>query len=244
MKTAIPEWGGMAVPGKRLGPAAADHQHAQAQHTERGGSRFRNGAQGVFLHLVFCQRPQVQVKVVQSVFPRDAVRDVPGASGSVLGGEIDLVHGDAAEFDAGAAEGGKGGQRGGIIAQHGGNGDISAIVSIEQGKGLVRGITGKRLRFPGGGSSSPPIVVKASRAQGEVSGVCELKAYSFQILVIGSGVIGKQQACIRSRSDGQVGNGQRHRPRGGAAAGMHGYRGGRGNIQRISIASVIDGVIL
>ena len=41
----------------------------------------------------------------------------------------------------------------------------------------------------------------------------------------------------------QVGNGQSHGPWSGSGAGMHGH-GGRGNIQGVSVASVINGVTL
>ena len=77
---------------KKSGPAAAQQKDAQAQQAERGRSRFRNGAQGVCLHLLFCQNRRVQIKIVQGIFPRDSIRDGPYVSGGVFGGEIDLSH--------------------------------------------------------------------------------------------------------------------------------------------------------
>ena len=56
---------------KKSGPAAAHQKDAQTQQAERGRSRFRNGAQGVFLHLVFRQNGRVQVKIIQGVFFRE-----------------------------------------------------------------------------------------------------------------------------------------------------------------------------
>ena len=49
---------------------------------------------------------------------------------------------------------------------------------------------------------------------------------------------------VQNRGFGaQVGNGQGHGPWSGSGAGMHGH-GGRGNIQGVSVASVINGVTL
>ena len=54
---------------KKSGPAAAHQKDAQAQQAERGRSRFRNGAQGVCLHLLFCQNRRVQIKLFRVYSP-------------------------------------------------------------------------------------------------------------------------------------------------------------------------------
>ena len=152
---------------KKSGPAAAHQKDTQPQQAERGRSRFRNGAQGIFPHLVFCQNGRVQVKIIQGVFSRDSVRSAPCVSGGVFGGKIDLGHVLVAEGSA-AAQCGQRGQCGCVVAQHGGDRDIPCIECVKQGQRLAGGIIGKCLCFPGGGISAS-VVSKTSGAQGEIS---------------------------------------------------------------------------
>ena len=120
---------------KKSGPAAAHQKDAQTQQAERGRSRFRNGAQGVFLHLVFRQNGRVQVKIIQGVFSRDSVRSAPCVFGGVFGGKVDLGHVLVAEGDSAAAEVAQRGQRGRVIPQHGGDGNSSPAECVKQGQG-------------------------------------------------------------------------------------------------------------
>ena len=179
---------------KKSGPAAAHQKDTQPQQAERGCSRFRNGAQGIFPHLLFRQNGRVQVKIIQGIFSRDSVRGAPCVSGGVFGGKIDLGHVLAAEGGS-AAEVAQRGQRERVIPQHGGDGNSSPAECVKQSQGGAGGITGKRLRFPGGGGSSPSAISKTSGAQGEISGLRKLESQPFQILVR-AGVVGKQQTYI------------------------------------------------